>query len=475
MITGAEMAVVDANAEDLGISQKQLMESSGNAIAREVRASASLGDTVTIVAGRGNNGGDGFVAARFLEEFDVRVVLLGRPETITTDIARANWNALGAAEIPTREVRDSTDLELGDAAVFVDAILGTGIAGSLREPAASAARAMNESDATVISVDVPSGLDTQSGEMVANAVSPDRVVTFHDTKPGLAALDAPVTVADIGIPDAAQTFTGAGDLKRIHRDPESHKGDHGEILIIGGGPFAGAPALAAQAALRAGVDLVRVACPAGVSHEIQGYSENLIVRRFDAHILAPEHVNQLRELAAGHDAIVVGPGLGDDEATLDAVQAILSGHEGRAVVDADALQIVPDLSTDATLVCTPHQGELIQMGGQTADDWRARRELVESFAADLGQTLVVKGAYDIVSDGDTTRVNRTGNPGMTVGGTGDVLAGVTGALLATQAPIHAGSMGTYITGEAGDIVHGDRGDGLVATDVIDAIPTVIWG
>lgn len=470
MISGSEMAVVDANAAALGISQKQLMESSGNAIARTVRELAAFGDQVTIVAGRGNNGGDAFVAARFLDDFDVEVLLLGRAEMIGTEIARENWDALELVDCGRDEVRDSTALSLGETGLIVDAMLGTGVTGALREPAATAAAAINDHDATVLSVDVPSGMNTETGELPSGAVQADHVVTFHETKPGLDALDVPVSVADIGIPAAAEDVLNSGDLLRLSRDPNSHKGDHGEVLVIGGGPYVGAPALSAQAALRAGADLVRVACPTAVAHEIQGYSENLIVRPVEGRELEPGHVGQVMESAAEHDVLVIGPGLGKSESTLEAAEAILAAFNGTAVVDADPLQVVPDIETDATLICTPHQGELANMGGPSTEDWRERREEVETFADELGHTLLVKGRYDIVSDGERTRVNRTGNPGMTVGGTGDVLAGVTGALAAVQEPIHAAGVGAYVTGSAGDLVATEQGYGLVATDLLDAIP-----
>ena len=473
MITGSEMAVIDANAAALGIPRKQLMESSGNAIARVARDLLDPGAAITIVAGRGNNGGDAFVAARFLEEFDLRVQLLGRPESIGTDIARDNWDALAAAEIDREQVRDSTGVDLDDPDLVIDAMLGTGVTGSLREPAATVAAAINDSDATVLSVDVPSGFDSETGTVPEGAVNPDHVVTFHDTKPGLDDLDAVVSVAGIGIPDAAEMFVERGDLLRLSRDPESHKGDHGEVLVIGGGPYVGAPALSGQAALRAGADLVRVACPTAVAHEVQGYSEDLIVRPLEGRQLEPGHVGQVMEFAAGHDTLVIGPGLGDDESTLEAAEAILTAFNGTAIVDADALQLVPDIDTDATLICTPHQGELAKMGGPRAEDWRERRDAVEEFAAELGHTLLVKGHYDVVSNGERTRVGRTGNPGMTVGGTGDVLAGVTGALATQHEPIHAAGLGAYVAGRAGDIVAEERGDGLLASDLLPAIPTAM--
>jgi NAD(P)H-hydrate epimerase len=473
MLTGSEMAVVDANAAGLGVPRKQLMESSGNAVARVVRDVADPGDSITVVAGRGNNGGDAFVAARFLEEFDLRVRLLGRAETITTEIARENWDALRQSEIDAREIHDSTGPDV-DGDVVVDAMLGTGISGDLREPERTAARQIARTAATVVSVDVPSGLDAETGTFAELAVSPDHVITFHDTKPGLPGLDADVTVADIGIPDAAETFTGPGDLLRVSRDPASHKGDHGEVLVVGGGPYTGAPALAGQAALRAGADLVRVACPAAIAREVQGYCADLIVRPIEGERVGPENVDRLLALAADHDATVLGPGLGDAPETVSAVESVLDGCDGRVVVDADALQVVPAVETAADLLCTPHRGELGAMGGPQSDDWRERRDLVADFAADLGHTLLVKGPYDVVSDGTRERVNRTGNPGMTVGGTGDVLAGVTGALASTQLPVHAAAIGAYVTGLAGDAVADRRGEsGLLAGDLLEAIPAVI--
>jgi len=470
MITGSEMAVVDENAAALGVSQKQLMESSGNALASAVRELVDPGASVAIFAGRGNNGGDAFVAARFLEAFDVDVFLLGRPALIGTEIARENWEALEVSDCDRHEIRDSTAVTVRAPDLIVDAMLGTGITGQLREPVSTAAEAINDADATVLSVDVPSGMNAETGERPPGTVEPDHIVTFHETKPGLDDIDATVTVAGIGIPAAAESFVERGDLQRLGRRSDSHKGDHGEVLVIGGGPYTGAPALAGQAALRAGADLVRVTCPTAVAHEVQGYSENLIVRPVEGRELIPGHVGQVMEFAAKHDSLVIGPGLGANEQTLEAAEAILKAFDGTAVVDADALEIVPGLGTEATLICTPHQGELVGMGGPEREDWRERRDAVASFAGELGHTLLVKGAYDVVSDSERTRVNRTGNPGMTVGGTGDVLAGVTGALAARQEPIHAAALGAYVTGRAGDIVADQRGNGLIATDLLDAVP-----
>jgi NAD(P)H-hydrate epimerase len=475
MITSDRMAAVDENAAALGVPRKQLMESSGNAVARAVRDVAPDGADVALTCGRGNNGGDAFVAARFLDDHDPTVHLLGRPESISTAIARENWDALLESDVDARAVADSRDLALGDPDVVVDAMLGTGVTGALREPEATAAERVNATDAVVVAVDVPSGVDADTGEAAGVAVDADRVVTFHDEKPGLAALDAAVDVADVGIPAAAERFVGPGDLRALSRPADSHKGDFGSVLVVGGGPYTGAPTLSATAALRAGADLGWVACPGSVAREVQGFSENLIVRGFEGERLEPHHVDGLLARAGDHDAVVFGPGLGDDPATLEAVADFLAAFDGTAVVDADALGVVPGVETEATLVCTPHRGELVAMGGETADDPDERAELVEAFAADLGHVLLVKGPTDVVSDGERTRLNRTGNPGMTVGGTGDVLAGVVGALACVLDPFDAAGVAAYATGRAGDLAVDERGYGLLATDLHDRLPTALWG
>lgn len=470
MITGSRMAIVDENAEALGVSRKQLMESSGNAIARVVRDVADPDASVTVVAGRGNNGGDAFVVTRFLDEYDVAVLLLGRAETITTDIARENWDALTQADYDAREIRDSRSFELDDPDVVVDAMLGTGISGDLRQPAATAAEQMNDSDATVVSVDVPSGLDAEMGTVPESAVEADHVVTFHETKPGLDHLEATVTVADIGIPQAAKRFVGPGDLGCLRGRDRSAR-----VFVIGGGPYTGAPALSGQSGLRAGAELSFVAAPGTVASEIQGYEPDLIVQPYDGERLTPAQVDGLVKTATDHDDVVVvlGPGLGTADETLEAARRFLETFEGPVVADADALSVVPDVDTDATLVCTPNSEELAALGGPAVDDLRNSADEVEQLADDLGHVVLAKGVVDVISDGDRTRMSRAGNPGMAVGGTGDVLSGVVATLIHGQDPFHAACMAAYATGRAGDVLYDDAGAGYVASDVLEKIPAAL--
>jgi NAD(P)H-hydrate epimerase len=470
MITAEIMGVVDENAEALGVPRKQLMESSGNAVARTVRDAADEGASVTLVCGRGNNGGDAFVAARFLKGYDVRVLLLGREESISTDIARENWEALGRGDLDAEAVRDSGDLDLHGPDVVVDAMLGTGITGELREPEATAAERINASDATVVAVDIPSGVDADTGEPAENAVEADRVVTFHDRKPGLEDIAAEVRVEDIGIPEAAERFTGPGYLSLISRDPNSHKGENGDVLVVGGGPFTGAPALSTEAAFRAGADLINTATPESVKTVLQTYGEDLMVRGLPGDHVKPDHVDELLDLADGKDAVAIGPGLGTDEETMDALRDFFDRFDGDAVVDADALHVVPEVDTDADLICTPNGHELEAMGCDAADERDHRAEDVREFAAELGQVVVAKGPNDIVSDGDRVRINRVGNSGMTVGGTGDILTGITASFRTTLDPFVAAIAASWVNGRAGDLAYEKRGNGFVASDMVEEVP-----
>lgn len=470
MITADRMAAVDRNATALGVSQRQLMESAGGAVARAVPEVAEPGASVAVVGGRGNNGGDAFVAARFLDDYDATTFLLGRPESIATDAARANWDALVDAGYDARAVADSRAFDLGDPDVVVDGLLGTGISGAPREPERTAVEAINGSGATVVSVDVPSGMDADTGDAEL-AVGADRVVTFHDLKPGLDGR-GDVTVADIGIPPAAEDVVGPGDLLPIRRRsrPESDT----RVFVVGGGPYTGAPALSAQAALRAGASLSFVAVPETVATPVESYAEDLIVQPYGADRLTPEQVPDLVETARKYDDVVVlGPGLGNADETLEAARQFLESFDGPAVVDADALAVVGEADTDATLVLTPNAKELAALGGPEVDDLAEGADEVEALAADLGHTIVAKGAVDVVTDGETTRLCRAGVPAMAVGGTGDVLSGVVAAFLGAVEPLAAATAAPYVNGRAGARLADELGEGLLASDLLETIPRVV--
>jgi hydroxyethylthiazole kinase-like uncharacterized protein yjeF len=472
-ITSSRMAAIDANCEYMGIRSLVLMENAGAAVARAVKERISAGKVV-IIAGRGNNGGDALVAARHLGSYDTTVVLLGRKEDIKTIGTWNNWEALEKTSISILQVTDAAAFDrslIKNADVIIDGVLGTGVKGKLHEPESTAIDLINSSDAFIISVDVPSGLDPDGGKF-EKSVRADLTLTFHKMKVGLISAGeytGEVRVVDIGIPLDAEFFIGPGDIKPfLSRPVSSHKGDAGRVLVIGGGAYSGAPALAALAALRAGADIVTVAAPGSVSDIIASFSPNLIVRGLSGDRLVEEDIPVIRELVKKHDVTVIGIGLGTDDGTIAAVRKIIPLCN-KAVIDADAL--IPEiLRIGRNIIVTPHSGEMKRLSGaELPEDEKEKLEFVRNFAGKNKLTVLLKGRIDIISDGTEVRANRTGNAGMTVGGTGDVLAGLTGALYARHDSFPAACAAAFINGAAGDLAFEDFGYGLLATDVIDNI------
>lgn len=461
-ISSEEMNALDANCEYFGLLPLQLMENAGSALAREIRNSRQ-GERIAVVAGRGNNGGDAFVAARHLSSFTVTVYLLGRSKDIATIEAKRNWDILERLGFDLREVRDPSDLRLQECDLILDAIFGTGVRGTIKGLEAGAIDAINSSEKTVISVDSPSGLGTDK------VVRSDLVLTFHRPKPGLF---AQAKVLDIGIPPEAELFVGPGDLRLVgRRGSESHKGDSGRILVIGGGPYTGAPALTAMAALRAGADVVTVATPRRASAAIAGFSPNLIVQELSADHLCLDDLEVLQDQIARHDVVVMGMGLGRNPETREALAKIIPLCS-KTVIDADAL--LPGLPLKG--IVTPHLGEFGRISGiaLSKESYRERIAPLKGYAREKGLVVLLKSKIgpvsNLITDGETIRANTNGNPGMTVGGTGDVLAGVTAALYARTTALRAATAAAFVNGRAGDLVYQERDYGMVATDVIEKIP-----
>ncbi|VVB69013.1 ADP-dependent (S)-NAD(P)H-hydrate dehydratase [uncultured archaeon] len=456
------MKALDANCAYFGLIPLQLMENAGAALAREVRARAQ-GKRIAIVAGSGNNGGDAFVAARHLADLRVTVYLLGRSRDIATVEARQNWQILKTLDFDLMEIVDPQDLHLGDFDLILDAIFGTGVRGVIKGLEGWAIDAINSSGKPVVSVDVPSGLGTDK------MVKPDLTVTFHRPKPGIF---GKVVVADIGIPNAAEFFVGPGDLGLVgKRSSESHKGDSGRILVIGGGPYTGAPALTAMAALRAGADVVTVATPKSASSIIASFSPNLIVRELSEDHLRLDDLETLKDLIARHDVVVMGMGLGRNPETQEALAEIIPLCK-KTVIDADALQ--PNLPLKG--IVTPHVGEFKRISGISLSGagYQERIDPLKNYAQKMGLVVLLKGKIgpvsNLITDGETVRANTNGNPGMTVGGTGDVLAGVTAAFYARTSAMRAATAAAFVNGRAGDLVAREKDFGMVATDLIEKIP-----
>lgn len=489
-ITSREMRALDMNAEYFGVSRLQMMENAGRNIALEVVSRFEPNKQVAIFCGLGGNGGDGFVAARHLLAmgFKVTIVLAGKPGEISSKEALENWNALQFLneKLPIHEVYDTAVVPEVKADIIIDALLGTGTKGKLRPPILQLVQRINKTKAFRIAVDVPTGIDADTGEILGEAVKADVTITFHRLKIGLGNAKeyaGEIIVKDIGVPKEFENFAGSGDVSLVtkRRSPLSHKGDFGRLLIVGGSEvFSGAPTLVALAALRTGVDLAYVAAPERTAYAISSMSPNLITIKLEGEHLNPRNVSVLKPYFESANAVVLGPGLGLHTETKEAVKAIIKEIEGAGkplLLDADGLKAFAEFKRPlkVPLVLTPHAGEYaILTGRKLSADLNERVSDVQKAAAELSAVILLKGHVDIISDGSRFKLNFTGNPGMTVGGTGDVLSGIVGAFVAQEVdPFEAAVAGAFINGAAGDFVCAEKGYHMVSTDLIDWIPRVM--
>jgi ADP-dependent NAD(P)H-hydrate dehydratase / NAD(P)H-hydrate epimerase len=502
-ILAQEVGILDNNSEWLGIPKKLLMECAGYSFAMEIIKKYDLKENSKVVffCGTGNNGGDGFVVARHLSSFGIKshIILLGSPEKIGTEEAKLNWNILSNSLIYNAKIKiakDSTDVvEMGIVLdsekhdLIVDAMLGTGIKGKLREPVATAVEFINEArehqNIPVVSVDVPSGLDPDTGEVGDNAVKADLVITFHQNKKGMDIENeymGEILVKTIGIPQEAQLFVGRGDFlpTLTSRRKDFHKGQFGRMLVLGGSKnYTGAPSFSSLAGINFGLDLVITFTPQVVGDVIRSYSPNMIVRSQPGDWLNNDSWEEISWLVDWSNAILIGPGMGEEEETEELLVALLKKfreEKKRFVLDADALKLVKnhhDLLRGQQCILTPHEGELKIMTGielSSFDNLDARIKSVLDISSKLDCTLLVKGPYDYISDGKNLKINRTGCPEMAVGGTGDVLAGLCTAFLATESdPFPSACSAAFLNGYIGEFCKEKLGSRFNALDMIDNI------
>ncbi len=470
-----EMRILDANLEYYGVSIEELMEKAGKGVADvlldKLKAKAKR---IVFFSGTGNNAGDGFVAARHLEKAAQVTVALAKPsEEIWKGPAQVNFDRIPDGVKVLEPPQDYAALAK-EADILVDGLMGTGVKGKLREPYRSMVEAINTSRRPVLSIDLPSGMGSDT------VVRPTVSVALHVVKEGMdTKTSGEIVVVDIGIKEEFERLVGPGEFLLYPRPPlDAHKGDSGRVLVVAGGPYTGAPALAGLAAYRIGTDVVHIATPA-LSHPIvASFSPTLIVHRLPGEKLLPDNVPAVKRLAEGMDAVVIGPGLGRDPETLVAVHNLIRALEKPLVIDADGITAVAkDVSCleGKQGVITPHKMEFYRLSGTKLDAGLEKRmEQVKSFAKRLGVTILLKGRHDIITDGKRVKVNQTGNPGMSVGGTGDVLAGLVGALLGKGlAPFDAARLAAFANGYAGDIAFRELSYGMTASDLLDKIPSVL--
>ena len=503
ILTPGEAAALDRASADAGVSVTSLMESAGAAVARaaSVVAGGVYGRRAVVVCGKGNNGGDGLVAARLLEKAGtgVTVVLLEDPAAFGGP-ARTTFRQF--ADAGGRWVRaERLGRELARADVIVDAVLGSGFRGSLEGRYQDVVRAMNDAAAGVVSVDIPSGVDGSTGVMRGDPVRAAVTVVCGVLKPGVvfqpgAGLAGRVEVADIGFPPALvrselQLVEGS-DVRAwlpSPRSPMEHKRSSVVLVLAGSADMTGAASLCSSAAYRAGAGMVTLASTAAaieVARQRVPEATFLRLPETDGGAVDASGWAALRERMEGADALAIGPGLGSDRSTRELIRRAVRECPVPMVVDADALNAfagdasaLAERASDAVL--TPHAGEFARLLSLPGDDaWEADRvELVRTAAEKTGCTVLLKGPGTLVASArDRVRVwvNPTGGPALATAGTGDVLTGTVGAFLSRgtgRTRSEAAIAAAYVHGLAGNLAAEQSGEGTVATDVAELLPEAI--
>jgi hydroxyethylthiazole kinase-like uncharacterized protein yjeF len=500
LVTSESMRAIDRECIDnAGIPGLKLMESAGVGTARFIERTVGplAGKRITVVCGKGNNGGDGFVIARELRSrgASVGVYLAGHREDVCGD-ARANLERLGReAVVELTEGRSVGELvqAMAKSDLVVDAVFGTGFDGVPRGLSGTVIGQINLCGRPVLAVDVPSGLNATTGVAEGECVRATWTCTMGLPKRGFYLLPGKeytgeVHVVDIGVPPGVIEAMGL-DLNVLTRDeaaallpdrpPDAHKGTFGKIVVIAGSVgYTGAAALASESALRSGAGLVTLGVPASLNDILEVKLTEVITRPLPetaSRSLSPDALTAVREMLATADALALGPGLSRDPGTQELVRAIVSEIDVPCVVDADGLnalspEAVGARAGRAPLVLTPHPGEMSRLAGRAVGDVQKHREETARETAQTARaTVVLKGAGTVVADaGGDAYINPTGNSGLASGGTGDVLTGVIAALLGRGlSGIEAAALGAYIHGAAGDVAAADVGEiSMTAGDVL---------
>jgi NAD(P)H-hydrate epimerase len=513
VLTAAEMRAADRSTiEAVGLPGAVLMENAGAAVAAAARARYPAARQAIVMCGKGNNGGDGFVAARQLRHLGALAILVGRRDEVKGE-ARLHLQAYERSGGAVLEADGdgawaTVEEQLSRADLVIDALLGTGLdqepRGLVRE-AIAAIRSAWDRGVAVVAVDLPSGVPSDTGEISWATVRADVTVTFAAPKLGHVLAPAcdlvgELVVADIGIPGSCLEATGsqvglieAEDAARAFplRPPSSHKGTFGHVLVVAGSVGkTGAAVLASSAALRGGAGLVTLAAPEPALAFMPGLRAEVMAEPLAATssgAIARRALDRALALAESRDAVVLGPGLGQDGETRDFVREFVARCTRPLVVDADGLNALGATSDggsagapapERAMVLTPHPGEMARLVNLTVAEVQGRRlEVARALARVSGALVVLKGQRTLVVEpSGRVAVNPTGNPGMATAGTGDVLAGLVAALLARHDAWRASVAAVFVHGRAGDLAASRYGQtSMLAGDLLDALPAAIQG
>ncbi len=524
VVTAAEMRQIDQDTiEGIGIPGIVLMETAGSAIVRVIEQHYPTSQRVGILVGKGNNGGDGIVIARQLAHAgrDVHLFLVSPPDSFTGEAAinlqiakrlTASFGLQAAPkgglqiEVILTDAEFKSNANIANCELLVDAIFGTGLRGTVRDPIATLITTINDLSIPILSVDLPSGLDADAGHPLGPCVRADRTITIGLPKRGLlvhpgAELVGKLEVVDIGFPEQVVNaqgikvnWTTAQQVSRWlpPRPSSSHKGTYGRVLVVAGSTgMTGAAALASEAALRAGAGLVTLTTPKHLNPILEGLLPEVMTLPLPetaSGSLSASATSAILEFAEKTKSVLaIGPGLSQHPDTVALVHQLVrenqeQGIDLRLVVDADGLnalaqapEIISLLGSEAVL--TPHPGEMARLTNTPVSTLEKDRiRTAQQFATDSGVTLVFKGAPTVTGfpNGDVW-INSTGNPGMATGGMGDVLTGIIAGLMAQgHSSETAAVLGVYIHGFAADRVAEALGmHGLIASDVLKAVPAAI--
>jgi NAD(P)H-hydrate epimerase len=497
IVTAAEMRAIDrATSERFGVPSLTLMENAGSAVAVYVASHHAAAERIVVFCGKGNNGGDGFVTARRLQEHGkkVQVILLANSADLRGDAAvmfgklpEAAIAVHSSEELKSERVRSSLQADL-----YLDAVLGTGFKPPVSGLYADAIAIMNASQAPVIAVDIPSGADADAMRpQTATTARADAIVTFTAPRPAHvfgSLTTGPTVVADIGSPEEAivsalqLNVITARDVAPLlgPRPAESNKGSYGHVLVVGGSlGKAGAAAMAGMAALRTGAGLSTVAAPKSILGTVAGFYPELMtepLQETKKGTIAASARKRIEEMAKGKNALAIGPGISRDPQTAALVRALFARIEVPMVVDADSLNAFEGRNRELngkgrTVVITPHPGEMARLAGCNVDEvQKDRLGIARKFARKHELIVVLKGHRTLVAQPDGEAwVNTTGNAGMATGGTGDILTGMVAGMIA-QNPKHAllaVLAAVHLHGLAGDTMRESVGEhSLVATDLL---------
>ncbi|AIS53043.1 bifunctional NAD(P)H-hydrate repair enzyme Nnr [Thermoanaerobacter kivui] len=500
VLTSKQMREVEQKAiEKIGIPSICLMENAGREVAIEVKKLLEEHDlkSVVIIAGKGNNGGDGYVLARNLYNWgiDVKVFLTANPALITGD-AKRNLDAIlnmgiYVAEITQRKHLKFLEKIIKDSDLIVDAIYGIGLRGEITGIYREVIEMINQSNKVVVSIDIPSGLNADTGRVEGCAVKAHKTVTMQFLKPGLLLYPGvdyagEVSVADIGISHKLAeevgynySLVGLEDVKLQKRYGDTHKGDYGKALIMAGSKnMTGAAHMCAKSAIKTGCGLVKLAVPQTIQQVLQSDLYEVITYGVEDEngIFSYKALDQLLKLIDESEVIAIGPGMTHNEDISRLVCEIVKNVDKPMVLDADALNALVgslDVIKNKNVILTPHYGEMARLTGLKISEIKDNIfEVVKDFCEKYKVTLVLKGSKTIIGSKDgRIYINNTGNPGMATAGSGDVLTGMITAFLAQGFDaINAAVYGVFYHGKAGDIAKEHFGEySMTATNIIEFI------